>query len=552
MKNLGTTAVYQVYVRSFRDSGGDGFGDLPGVIEKLDYIASLGVDYVWLTPFLKSPQKDNGYDIADYRAIEPVFGTMEDFERLVAEAEKRGLKIMMDMVINHTSTAHEWFQKALAGDEKYLNYYIFRKGKNGQPPTNWNSKFGGSAWEYVPGLDLFYLHLYAREQADLNWDNPAVRKELQDVVNFWIGKGAGGFRFDVINVISKPAVFEDAPGGDGRHLYTDGPNVHAYIRELNENSFGRHPEMLTVAELSSTNIGNCIQYTRPENHEFNTAFQFYHLRIDYTNDRKWEPGTPDTDKLRNTLNEWQTGMQRGGGNMSLFWSNHDQPRIVSRLGDEGPLWKESAKMLATLMYFLNGVPFIYQGEEIGAMNGGFKSIGQYRDVETINHFDILKNEGKTEEEILGIFRQKSRDNGRLPMRWDGSDLGGFTRGTPWIGLGQGTKANVRDEEQDVDSILVYYKRLLGMRKTYPVLSSGTFEPIAIAEKNVYAYRRCLGANTAWIFCNLSRDSLVLDIPGAGMELKGFRAVFGNYADPAVPGQAGLSLKPYEAVVYGNF
>ena len=384
---LGDKVVYQIYVRSFNDSNGDGIGDLRGITQRLDYLKRLGVDYLWITPFFSSPQNDNGYDVADYRSVEPMFGTMEDFDELSREARARGIGLMLDMVFNHTSTSHEWFRRALAGDPRYLAYYKFvdaapdaTAANPGEPPTNWASKFGGSAWEYVPALHKWYLHLFDVSQADLNWDNPEVRAELADVVRFWKAKGVSGFRFDVVNLISKPKRLEDDLEGDGRRFYTDGPHVHEYLQELVRE--GGIEDMVTVGEMSSTSIENCIRYTAPRYHELTQAFSFHHLKVDYAGGDKWALAEPDISRLRGLLRDWQERMTAGGGWNALFWSNHDQPRPNSRFGDcsTRELWRRSSELLPVCTHLLRGTPYVYRGEELGMTNPDFTSIDQYRDV----------------------------------------------------------------------------------------------------------------------------------------------------------------------------
>ena len=374
MKDFRECTVYEIYPKSFLDTNGDGLGELRGVTRKLDYLKELGVDYLWLTPFFVSPQNDNGYDVADYRRIDPRYGTMEDFEELSREAARRGIGLMLDMVFNHTSTDHEWFRKALAGDPKYKAYYIFKKGKpDGAPPTNWESKFGGSAWEYLPQFDEYYLHLFDKTQADLNWDNPEVRQEVADVVRFWMDKGVRGFRFDVINLISKGA-FEDDDRGDGRRFYTDGPRIHEYLQELNQRTFGRDPGIITVGEMSSTTMENCFRYAGADGRELSMVFSFHHLKVDFMGNEKWVLVPTDFAKLKEILFSWQSGMAAHDAWNAVFWCNHDQPRVVSRFGDEGTYWKQSAKMLADVIHCLRGTPYIYQGEEIGMTNAGFTDL----------------------------------------------------------------------------------------------------------------------------------------------------------------------------------
>lgn len=538
MTDFRDKVVYQIYTKSFRDSNGDGLGDLRGVIEKLDYLRDLGVDYLWLTPFFKSPLNDNGYDIADYRAIDPVFGTMEDVEELIAQAERRGLGLMFDMVFNHTSTEHEWFQRALAGEKKYQNYYIFRDGAPDTPPTNWESKFGGNAWAYIPELGKWYLHLYDKTQADLNWDNPEVREELKDVLRFWKAKGVKGFRFDVVNLISKPAVFEDDRQGDGRRFYTDGPHIHEYLKELTADAgLG---DLVTVGEMSSTSLDNCVRYTNPAERELSMTFSFHHLKVDYKDGNKWELQEPDLAKLKELLTTWQLEMQKAGGWNAVFWCNHDQPRAVSRFGDDRRYWKESAKMLATCVHLLRGTPYIFQGEELGMTNAGYTSIEQYRDVESLNYYQIMLQSGKTEEEALEVLRQRSRDNGRTPMQWDGSANAGFSSGTPWILPPENYRTiNAQAEHQDPDSILHYYKRLIQLRKKEPMIAEGQIEFLLQDVPEVFAYRRFLGDEELLVACNLTGREVSL----YGAAWAGCEKVLGNYPDNSA------GLRPYEAVVY---
>ena len=450
--------VYQIYPKSFQDTNGDGWGDLAGITQRLDYLADLGVRYLWLTPVYPSPQRDNGYDVADYCAIDPRFGTMDDFDTLVREAKARGMGLMLDMVFNHTSTEHKWFQQALAGDQKYQDYYIFRDGGKDAPITNWQSKFGGPAWQYVPELDKSYLHLFDVTQADLNWENPAVREELKNVLRFWKARGVEGFRFDVVNLISKGA-FEDDAAGDGRKYYTDGPHVHEYLKELVHDA--GIDGMVTVGEMSSTSIANCIRYSNPAEHELAMTFSFHHLKVDYKDGDKWSLMAPDVGRLKQLFADWQEQMTAGGGWNALFWCNHDQPRIVSRFGDDRQYWEASAKMLAAAIHFMCGTPYIYQGEELGMTNAGFASIDAYRDVESINYYKILRDAGHSEAETLQIIGERSRDNGRTPMQWTAGENAGFTTGTPWIAVNKNyTAINAEREAADPSSIHAFYKQLV--------------------------------------------------------------------------------------------
>ena len=370
--------------------------------------------------------------MADYRAVDPVFGTMEDVEELIREADIRGMGCMFDMVFNHTSTEHPWFKKALEGNPEYMDYYIFREGSPDAPPTNWQHPIGGNAWEYVPRLKKWYLHLFDVSQADLNWDNPRVRQELKEVILFWKAKGVKGFRFDVVNLISKPDIFEDDHKGDGRRFYTDGPRVHEYLQELVGDT--GIEDMVTVGEMSSTTLDNCIRYSRPEDRELSMCFNFHHLKVDYRDGNKWKLMEPDLVRLKQLFMEWQEGMERENGWNAVFWCNHDQPRAISRFGDDGRYWKESAKMLATVIHMFRGTPYVYQGEELGMTNPHYVDISQYRDVESINYYRILTEQGITGEEALKVLAARSRDNGRTPMQWDGSRYAGFSQGEPWIGI----------------------------------------------------------------------------------------------------------------------
>ena len=542
MESLKDKVVYQIYPKSFRDSDGDGCGDLRGIIEKLDYLKWLGVDYVWSTPFFLSPQRDNGYDIADYYQVDPAFGTMEDAEELIREAGKRGIGIMFDMVFNHTSTEHEWFKKALAGDREYQDYYIFREGKPENPPTNWESKFGGSAWEYVPSLKKWYLHLFDRTQADLNWENPKVREELKNVIRFWKEKGVRGFRFDVVNLISKPEVFENDDRGDGRRFYTDGPHVHEYLKELvRDTEIGG---MITVGEMSSTSIENCIRYTNPQEKELAMCFHFHHLKVDYKDGDKWEIQPADYRKLKELFVSWQEGMEKNGGWEAVFWCNHDQPRAVSRFGDDKKYWKESAKMLAGAIHMMRGTPYIFQGEELGMTNAGYTDISQYRDVESTNYYQIMLERGKTKEEALHILNERSRDNGRTPMQWNGGENAGFTSGRPWISLPDNYKTiNVVAEMADEDSILYYYRRLIAIRKEEPAVAEGSIEFIETSDPQILAYRRILGEDEILAIHNFGSEEKA--VPPACKE-GAYSLLLGNYKSDAegVPDK----LKAYESVI----
>lgn len=550
MNNFYDKVIYQIYLKSFKDSNGDGIGDIRGITEQLDYLKTLGVDYLWITPFFVSPQNDNGYDVADYKKIDPIFGTMEDLEELIREGKKRGIALMLDMVFNHTSTSHIWFQKALAGDEKYQNYYFFKEGTPDQLPTNWESKFGGPAWEYVPQLKKWYLHLFDVSQADLNWENPEVREELKDVIRFWKEKGIGGFRFDVVNLISKPAFFEDDFIGDGRRFYTDGRHVHEFLKELTADT--GIDQYVTVGEMSSTSLDNCIRYSNPREKELSMVFNFHHLKIDYKDGKKWELMQPDYMQLKELFEDWQTGMQKTNSWNALFWCNHDQPRIVSRLGDEQQYWKVSAKMLAASIHLMRGTPYIYQGEEIGMTNPHFEDIEQYRDVESLNYYRILLDQGKTSKEAMEILMERSRDNSRTPVQWNDQKNAGFSEGTPWIGLCKNyTKINISTQMQQTDSIWAFYKKLIQLRKQKNVISQGQITFLEKENKQVLAYRRNFQKEELIVFNNLTREETKIHLE-EGWEK--YHILLTNYEEEKdrteekrISGNQ-WTLRPYETLV----
>ncbi|WP_251943495.1 MULTISPECIES: alpha,alpha-phosphotrehalase [Staphylococcus] len=504
------SVVYQIYPKSFNDTTGNGQGDLQGIIEKLDYLAFLGVDYIWLTPVYESPMNDNGYDISNYFKINEQFGTKEDLETLIDESHKRNLKVMLDIVINHTSTEHEWFKSAYENKESpYRDYYFFRKSKDGQPPTNWESKFGGNAWQYDPVTDEYYLHLFDVTQADLNWDNTEVRRALYDIINYWIDFGVDGFRFDVINLVSKDE-FKDS-NKIGKEFYTDGPRVHEYLHEMNRHTFG-DKEMMTVGEMSSTTIEDCIKYSNPERQELSSVFNFHHLKVDYVNGEKWTKGQLDFQKLKHILMEWQLGIHQGGGWNAIFWCNHDQPRVVSRFGSDATeaLREQSAKMLATVLHMLQGTPYIYQGEEIGMTNPHFNSIDQYRDVESTNAFAEMKRKGYDAATILEILDQKSRDNSRTPMQWSNETNGDFTSGTPWIDVPDNVASiNVEAAINDKQSVLYTYRRLIQLRHEYDIITYGSIEPLYIGHEQLFIYNRHYNEETWTVIANFSQKRVCL-------------------------------------------
>ncbi|KGK20138.1 alpha,alpha-phosphotrehalase [Vibrio navarrensis] len=485
-----TATIYQIYPKSFCDSGDKGTGDLQGIISKLDYLQHLGVDAIWLTPVYQSPMVDNGYDISDYYAINPEFGTMADFDALLTQAHERGIRIIMDIVVNHTSTEHHWFQSAL-GDKNspYRDYYIWKDPLDGGVPNNWQSKFGGSAWALDEKTGQYYLHLFAKEQADLNWENPAVREEVKQVIRFWAEKGVDGFRLDVINLISKQQDFCSDDIGDGRRFYTDGPRVHEYLQEISAEVFQQYGSV-TVGEMSSTTLEHCQRYSSLDGKELSMVFNFHHLKVDYPNGEKWTKAPFDFLQLKQIFNHWQTGLN-GKGWGAIFWCNHDQPRIVSRLGDDQRYRVESAKMLAASVHMLQGTPYVYQGEEIGMTNPGYRHIEQYRDVESTNMYQIMvQQQGVSHEEMMAILAQKSRDNSRTPMQWDGSENAGFTRGKPWLDVASNyPEVNAQAAVADLGSVFYFYKRLIELRKQVAVITDGDYLDLLPEHKQVFAYLR---------------------------------------------------------------
>lgn len=508
-KDWKKSVVYQIYPKSFNDTTGNGEGDINGIIEKLDYIQYLGVDYIWLTPVYESPMNDNGYDISNYLKINERFGTLEDFETLISEAHKRDLKVMLDIVINHTSTEHQWFKEAISSkDNPYRDYYYFKPSQDG-PPTNWESKFGGNAWQYDEKTDEYYLHLFDVTQADLNWNNEKVRQSLYEVVNHWIQFGVDGFRFDVINLISK-GEFKDSPQ-IGKEFYTDGPRVHEYLHELNRHTFG-DKDMMTVGEMSSTTIDNCINYTRPDRQELSSVFNFHHLKVDYVDGEKWSNAKLDFLKLKEILMDWQIGIFEGGGWNAIFWCNHDQPRVVSRFGDDSTEENRqaSAKMLAIALHMLQGTPYIYQGEEIGMTDPHFDSIQQYRDVESRNAYDNLMQQGIDESEVLTILGQKSRDNSRTPIQWTSEKQAGFTSGTPWIDIPNNAEhINVEAAIEDTTSVIHTYRELIKLRHEHDIITYGDIEPMYMEHPQLFIYRRNYDNQTWLVIANFSKETIKL-------------------------------------------
>ena len=534
--------IYQIYPKSFQDTTGSGTGDLRGVTQRLDYLKTLGIDAIWLTPFYISPQVDNGYDVANYTAIDPAYGTLDDFDELVAEAHQRGIRIVLDMVFNHTSTQHAWFRESLNKASPYRQFYIWRDGTPEQLPNNWRSKFGGNAWRWHAESEQYYLHLFAPEQADLNWENPAVRAELKKVCEFWADRGVDGLRLDVINLISKDQDFPNDETGDGRRFYTDGPRIHEYLQEMSHDVFTPR-NLMTVGEMSSTSLENCQQYASLDGRELSMTFNFHHLKVDYPGGEKWTLAKPDFVALKTLFRHWQQGMHNKAWN-ALFWCNHDQPRIVSRFGDEGEHRVPAAKMLGMVLHGMQGTPYIYQGEELGMTNPHFSRITDYRDVESLNMFAELRASGREPDELLAILASKSRDNGRTPMQWDASHNAGFTEGEPWIGVCDNYETvNARAALDDADSVFYTYQSLIRLRKTLPVLTWGDYEDLLPEHPSLWCYRRQWQGQTLMVVANLSRERQQWQpdlVQGA------WRVALGNYDDVPSRPNARL-LRPFEAI-----
>lgn len=549
------SVVYQIYPKSFYDTTGNGVGDIRGIISKLDYIKELGIDIVWLTPIYKSPQRDNGYDISDYFNIYQEYGTMEDFDRLLKEAHDRDIKIIMDIVVNHSSTDHQWFQDAKKSrDSQYRDFYIWKDPKpDGSEPTNWESKFGGSAWQFNEETGQYYLHLFDVTQADLNWENEQLRQEVYDMMHFWFKKGVDGFRLDVINLISKDQKYPDddgsVPPGDGRKFYTDGPRVHEFLQEMNREVFSKY-DPITVGEMSSTTIENCIKYSNPERNELSMTFNFHHLKVDYPNGEKWTVADFDFLALKRILSLWQVEMNKGGGWNALFWCNHDQPRIVSRYGNDKDYHRESAKALATTIHMMQGTPYIYQGEEIGMTNPYFDRIEDYRDVESLNIYRLKKEAGMSEEEILSILQSKSRDNSRTPVQWTKEKHGGFTKGTPWINVAANyPNINVENALADPNSVFYHYKRLIELRKKYDVITYGNYELIHDDHPEIFAYVRNGEKEKLLVVSNFYGGNPEFVLP-EHVKVSGLTAevLLSNYPVTSTDVER-VSLRPYESIVY---
>lgn len=550
------SVVYQIYPKSFNDTTGSGQGDIKGITEKLDYLKELGVEVLWLTPMYKSPQNDNGYDISDYYNIDESYGTMEDFEEMLSEAHKRDIKIVMDIVVNHSSTENEWFKKSEARDPEFEDFYIWKDAVDGKEPTNWESKFGGNAWQWSEKRGQYYLHLFDVTQADLNWENENVRKKVYEMIKFWLNKGVDGFRLDVINLISKDQRFLNDDGSDprfvpdGRRFYTDGPRIHEFLKEMNKEAFGGG-ELITVGEMSSTSIENCIKYSNPDEKELAMTFSFHHLKVDYPNGEKWTKAPFDFVQLKKILSKWQIEMYEGNGWNATFWNNHDQPRALSRFGNDKEYRVEAAKMLATVLHGLQGTPYVYQGEEFGMTNPYFDDINKYRDVESTNMYKILLDRGLSEKEVLDILMQKSRDNSRTPVQWDDSENAGFTTGTSWIGIPENYKTiNAEAALKDKDSVFYHYKKLIELRKNEELMVTGRYEDIDLENKSVYAYRRIGENGELVVISNFYEPEVEFELEGNGIKgLENAQVLLSNYKTAPEIRDGKIVLKPYESIIF---
>ncbi|HEW5960707.1 TPA: alpha,alpha-phosphotrehalase [Streptococcus pneumoniae] len=533
--------VYQIYPKSYKDTTENGIGDFRGIIEKIPYLAKLGVDMVWLNPFYPSPQRDNGYDISDYMAVDPLFGDMADFEEMVCVGKEHKIDFMLDMVLNHCSTEHEWFQKALAGDKYYQDFFFIQA-----QPTDWQSKFGGSAWAPFGDTGKYYLHLFDETQADLNWRNPNVRKELFKVVNFWRDKGVKGFRFDVINLIGKDEVSVDCPENEGKPAYTDKPIVHNYLRMMNQATFGSDDSFMTVGEMSSTTMENCVLYSSPDRQELSMTFNFHHLKVDYKDGQKWTLAPFDFEELKSLYHSWGKEMSDKDGWSALFWNNHDQPRALNRFVDIQNFRKEGATMLAASIHLSRGTPYIYMGEEIGMIDPDYDSMADYVDVESLNAYQMLLEEGKSQQEAFQIIQAKSRDNSRIPMQWDASENAGFSTGTPWLKAGKSYKdINVENEIKGL--IFTFYQDLIRLRKEMPIISEGNYKPAFEDSKQVYAFERQFEDQKLLVLNNFYAKEVEIDLPAV---YQNGQILISNYEDAEVSEK--ILLKPYQTLaIYVN-
>ena len=547
------SVVYQIYPRSFCDSDGDGIGDLNGITGKLDYLKELGADVIWLSPVYESPNDDNGYDISDYQAVMKDFGTMADFDRMLEEIHARGMKLVMDLVVNHTSDEHPWFQESRKGkDNPYRDYYIWKKPKEGKEPNNWGSCFGGPAWEYEESSGEYYLHLFSVKQPDLNWENPQVRREVYRMMNWWLDKGVDGFRMDVISLISKDPDFPDGPAGitgyAAFNYCANGPRVHEYLQEMRREVLdGR--DTITVGECSGVTLEEALKYASCDGKELSMVFQFEHVDLDFDEKgNKWTDRKCRLTELKEVLSRWQTGLYGRAWN-GLFWCNHDQPRVVSRFGNDSPEYREvSAKMLAVCLHMMQGTPYIYQGEELGMTNVPFKGIADFRDLDSINAYWELTGKGIfKEEEMLRFLRYKSRDNARTPMQWDASPNAGFTEGEPWIMVNPNYgEINAADQIGREDSVFSFYKELVKLRKEKPVIVNGEYRLLDPESEDVFVYERSFHEEHLLVVCSFAEKELLWRLPEE-MAGQAAKRVIGNYEGQQWGPE--LMLRPYEASVW---
>ena len=544
------SVVYQIYPRSFKDSNGDGIGDINGITEKLDYLKELGIDAIWLSPVYQSPNDDNGYDISDYQAIMEEFGTMEDFDRMLAEAHKRGIRIVMDLVVNHTSDEHAWFVESKKSKENpYRDYYIWREGKDGKEPNNWGSVFNGSAWVYDETTDMYYLHMFSKKQPDLNWDNPKVRGEVFSMMNWWCEKGIDGFRMDVISMISKAEGLPDGKVygglyGDASPYVQNGPHVHEYLQEMNKEVLSKY-DLLTVGECAGVTIEEAKKYASNKGTELGMVFQFEHMDLDQGEFSKWSDKKVKLTALKENLTKWQNELEGKAWN-SLYWCNHDQPRIVSRFGNDSKEYREvSAKMLATCLHLMQGTPYVYQGEELGMTNVPFASIDEFKDIESINAYHEYVESGLiSKEDMMRYLCYKSRDNARTPMQWNNQENAGFTTGTPWIKVNPNyVEINAEEEVKRADSVFSYYKKLIALRHQEEVIVYGHYELLLPESEELYVYTRELGEEKLLVICNFTENEVSYTVPD---EFVGKEILISNYEEQEIKKE--LSLKPYEAIV----
>lgn len=549
------SVVYQIYPRSFCDSNGDGIGDLNGITSKLDYLKELGINVIWLSPVYQSPNDDNGYDISDYQAIMGEFGTMEDYDRMLARAHSLGIKIMMDLVVNHTSDEHAWFVESKKSiDNPYRDYYIWREEKNGAEPNNWGSAFGGSAWKYDETTDMYFLHLFSQKQPDLNWENEKVRDAVFDMMNWWCEKGIDGFRMDVISMISKVQSLPDGKAGKNGYgnfgpYVQNGPRVHEFLKEMNHKVLSKH-DLITVGECSGVTIEEAKKYASDDGSELNMVFQFEHMDLDGGESFKWNDKKIRLTELKQCLSKWQTELNGKAWN-SLYWCNHDQPRIVSRLGNDSSKFREvSAKMLGTCIHMMQGTPYVYQGEELGMTNYPFTSLDEFRDLESINAYHELTEKGVVgKEDMFRYISYKGRDNSRTPMQWDESESGGFTTAAPWIPVNPNyQEINAKEQVGRVDSVFHYYKKLIGLRKENDIIVYGQYELLCADSEEIYAYKRTLDGKTLLVMCNFTDQDAEYQVSEKDLQkCSNAKVLIGNYDRDKL--EAEMVLKPYEAVVY---